>query len=183
MNSSNVRVFWIIWCVSWACFWLLVGFFTLALGWLFVPFSLLAILLPIGVDKTPVSSGWPPPGGWAPGWYPDPTGISRFRWWDGRHWTEREQPSMQAPPVLPPQHGDAGYRQDGPTGKPQAPDNPAGPVPGWYPPTGRTDFECWWDGRQWTTAQRWWDGRQWNATEKPGRSPWVPPAPGGPTQR
>lgn len=45
---SNLRLFWIIWCVMWALGWLLVGFFTFFIGWLFVPFSLLAILIPIG---------------------------------------------------------------------------------------------------------------------------------------
>jgi hypothetical protein len=47
-SMSNVRVFWIIWCVMWALGWLLIGFFTIFLGWLFVPLSLLAILIPIG---------------------------------------------------------------------------------------------------------------------------------------
>ena len=48
---SNVRVFWIIWCVMWALGWLLIGFFTIFIGWLFVPLSLLAILIPIGSTK------------------------------------------------------------------------------------------------------------------------------------
>ena len=50
---SNVRVFWIIWCVMWALGWLLIGFFTIFIGWLFVPLSLLAILIPIGSTKNP----------------------------------------------------------------------------------------------------------------------------------
>jgi hypothetical protein len=44
---SNTRIFWIAWCCMWALGWLLLGFFTI-ITWLFVPFSLLAILLPIG---------------------------------------------------------------------------------------------------------------------------------------
>ena len=49
---SSLRMFWIAWCVMWALGWLLVGFFTFLLGWLMVPVSLAAILLPVGVDKT-----------------------------------------------------------------------------------------------------------------------------------
>lgn len=30
-----------------------------------------------------------------PGWYPDPSGIARYRCWDGRHWTHR---AFGAPP-------------------------------------------------------------------------------------
>jgi Protein of unknown function (DUF2510) len=40
-------------------------------------------------------SGWEPiftpsfhPGVAAAGWYPDPSGGSQFRWWDGTRWTE-----------------------------------------------------------------------------------------------
>lgn len=43
-----MRTFWIIWCCFWAAFWMLAGFFTFFLAWILVPFSLLAILLPIG---------------------------------------------------------------------------------------------------------------------------------------
>ena len=50
---SNVRVFWIIWCVMWALGWLLIGLFTIFIGWLFVPLSLLAILIPIGSTQIP----------------------------------------------------------------------------------------------------------------------------------
>lgn len=32
----------------------------------------------------------------APGWYPDPTGRGRVRWWDGRDWTDHRRP---APPA------------------------------------------------------------------------------------
>ncbi len=49
---TNLRIFWIIWCCFWGLGWLLVGFFFFPL-WLFVPFSLLAILLPIGRSRPP----------------------------------------------------------------------------------------------------------------------------------
>jgi hypothetical protein len=48
---SNTRIFWIAWCCMWALGWLLLGFFTI-ITWLFVPFSLLAILIPIGKGST-----------------------------------------------------------------------------------------------------------------------------------
>lgn len=50
--NSNLRIFWIIWCCGWAVFWFFSGFFTFLLGWLGVPFSLLMILIPVGI--TPV---------------------------------------------------------------------------------------------------------------------------------
>lgn len=52
---SNLRIFWVAWCSFWALFWLLIGFFTI-IGWLGVPLSLSAILIPVGQDQnyTPV---------------------------------------------------------------------------------------------------------------------------------
>ncbi|MCP9622161.1 DUF2510 domain-containing protein [Nocardia otitidiscaviarum] len=35
------------------------------------------------VQPSVPSSALPPPG-----WYPDPSGIARLRWWDGVRWTE-----------------------------------------------------------------------------------------------
>ena len=32
----------------------------------------------------------------APGWYPDPYGIARLRWWDGSNWTENLHPASPA---------------------------------------------------------------------------------------
>ena len=37
-------------------------------------------------DRSPPD--WSPPGRLAPGWYDDPLGAHRLRYWDGRSWTE-----------------------------------------------------------------------------------------------
>jgi hypothetical protein len=102
--ASTLRVFWIIWCCFWALGWLLVGFLTFFLGWLMVPVSLLAILLPVGKSHPPKvvyfpnapQDPLPPPGppalpsppamGPPAGWYPDPTGQQPQRYWDGSTW-------------------------------------------------------------------------------------------------
>lgn len=44
----NIRAFWIIWCCFWAAFWFVAGWFTLFFAWIGIPFSLLAILIPVG---------------------------------------------------------------------------------------------------------------------------------------
>lgn len=31
----------------------------------------------------------PSPAAWPPGWYPDPSGQTGARWWDGRTWTDQ----------------------------------------------------------------------------------------------
>lgn len=36
-----------------------------------------------------------------PGWYPDPTGDHRLRWWDGTDWTDHRR-------IRPPRDGDGG---------------------------------------------------------------------------
>lgn len=51
-TNSGLRVFWIIWCCFWAAFWMFSGFVTL-IGFFGVPLSLLAILIPIGVQQAP----------------------------------------------------------------------------------------------------------------------------------
>src|ERR1039458_9189844 len=55
---SNTRIFWIIWCSMWALFWLLIGFFTLLIGWIGVPISLLCILIPIGSSSSQPQPQW-----------------------------------------------------------------------------------------------------------------------------
>lgn len=93
-GMSGLRIFWIIWCSFWALGWMLVGFGTLLLGWLMVPVSLFAILLPVGKQSTPqmiyfdqhpslarANSPLPPAG-----WYPDPSGSGGQRYWDGSAW-------------------------------------------------------------------------------------------------
>jgi hypothetical protein len=38
--------------------------------------------------------GGPPSGGSPPGWYPDPSGVEQYRYWDGRIWTGETRPMM-----------------------------------------------------------------------------------------
>jgi len=40
----------------------------------------------------PSFSGSPP--GSPPGWYPDPSGVEQYRYWDGRVWTGETRPMM-----------------------------------------------------------------------------------------
>ncbi|MBN1091466.1 DUF2510 domain-containing protein [Blastococcus sp. TML/M2B] len=46
----------------------------------------------------------PPP----PGWYPDPSGATGTRWWDGQGWTEHVQQAAPPPPAASPAPGGAG---------------------------------------------------------------------------
>jgi hypothetical protein len=55
---SDKRIFWIAWCCFWALAQLMAGF-VLVFPWFLVPFSLLAILLPVGSQRPPQL---PPPG-------------------------------------------------------------------------------------------------------------------------
>jgi hypothetical protein len=71
VRNSNLRVFWIIWCAAWAFFRFVAGFFTLFIGWVGIPISLLFILIPVGSGGPPqqiigqqiaVGPQWYPPG-------------------------------------------------------------------------------------------------------------------------
>jgi hypothetical protein len=140
--QSNVRIFWIIWCAFWALFWLLAGFFTFAFGWILVPLSLFAILIPVGQGPTP--SGLP-----KQGWYQDPANPQGLRWWDGQRWTTETA-------------GQPGRRVDSNADSPRpwptwaeahAPSGPSEPrptnaAPGWYPDP-------------WGVGTRWWNGTNW----------------------
>lgn len=44
-TMTPARAVWLCWCGFWAIAWLLVGFFSFGIGWLGIPFSLLAMLL------------------------------------------------------------------------------------------------------------------------------------------
>lgn len=53
-----------------------------------------------------------------PGWYPDPEGSSRLRWWEGTDWSDRyrPRPSTTLPPM--PAGSTAGPSTGAPTGHP-----------------------------------------------------------------
>jgi hypothetical protein len=103
-GNSNARVFWIIWCCGWAFFWFVIGFFSFGLAWVMVPVSLIAILIPVGVDRSPpavwygqgpLQYGQPPPTAYGQHSGPPPGGS---RWWDGTKWTEHSDPPRWPPP-------------------------------------------------------------------------------------
>ena len=43
---------------------------------------------PVAPPLRPVTSLHMAPPTAGPGWYPDPAGVSQFRYWDGAAWTE-----------------------------------------------------------------------------------------------
>jgi hypothetical protein len=65
----------------------------------------------------------------AAGWYPDPGGSGRQRYWDGTAWTQHLRPPEAA----------------------AAADVPGS---GWYPDPAGSGAERWWDGTAWTTSLR-----------------------------
>lgn len=69
----------------------------------------------------PVAVQGPPPG-----WYADPDGTGRMRWWDGQRWTVLQP---QAPPPAP-----------------------VAPMPAaaWHPDPEGSGRQRWWDGARWT---------------------------------
>ena len=108
---SKARVFWIRWCSLWAFFWAAFGIFT-PVGWIGVPFSLLAILIPVGLNRSrpaAIAFGGPAQAtGTPPGWYADPLQAGTFRWWDGWQWTAHTSlgapgTSGYPPPNIPPE--------------------------------------------------------------------------------
>jgi hypothetical protein len=92
MGMSNTRIFWIIWCSAWAVFWFLLGWFFFP-AWIFVPVSLLCILIPVGNGSATAAVGvqpvWPqqqtpsPPPGYGQ-WSED----GQY-WWDGTRWVAK----------------------------------------------------------------------------------------------
>jgi hypothetical protein len=56
---STGRTLWIIFCCACAAFWFLLGFGTLFITWLFIPLSLLAILVPVGKTRRDGPDGSP----------------------------------------------------------------------------------------------------------------------------
>ena len=62
-----------------------------AIGMFVAPLAALLVLLalPIAPEPTPAPT---PPGWAAPGWYADPAAGSRWRYWDGRAWTDHTAP-------------------------------------------------------------------------------------------
>lgn len=47
------RVLWVIWCLAWAGFWIIAGWFLLGFNLVLVILSVVAIALPIGKPPTP----------------------------------------------------------------------------------------------------------------------------------
>jgi len=50
---------------------------------------------------TGLAEGSPTPFRPPPGWYPDPAGGDRQRWWDGRSWCDDTRPAERRPPDEP----------------------------------------------------------------------------------
>lgn len=71
-----------------------------------------------------------------PGWYPDPAGSPKLRWWDGGQWTDQFQPDSgaQAPSSAPGGFpGDAGSQNNGNAGTAQGYAPMASGAPSGYP--------------------------------------------------
>ncbi len=135
---SNTRIFWIIWCSMWALLWLLVGFFTFLLGWLLVPVSLLAILIPVGAAPTgrKYVTFQPPQPPWQPSGQPTA----------GPEWPA-PHPTTPQPPWKPPTDL-ASYPPPAVAPLASQPAPPEAPA-GWYPdPYGQPRMR-WWDGQSW----------------------------------
>ena len=81
----------------------------------------------------------------APGWYPDPSGGPRLRYFDGTQWTTNTAdppPSTSPDGFLPPQHGYQHAQNGGSWGASTGHPGPGGPPPG-QPPPNRTNLWLW----------------------------------------
>lgn len=83
------------------------------------------------------------------GWFGDPGGSGRWRWWDGEHWTE-QLGSWQRPAPLP-------------TPKPPVEDQPSKI---YLPPATEADVEGppeagWFRDPMGKALLRFWDGHRW----------------------
>lgn len=80
-----------------------------------------------------------------PGWYPDPEGSTRLRWWEGLDWTNRYRPY----PSLEETSAAANLAHEAPA------HSAAGIAsPGWYPDPAGGGGQRFWDGNTWTSQLR-----------------------------
>lgn len=79
------------------------------------------------------------------GWYPDPEGSTRLRWWEGVDWTNRFRPY----PSLE-ETGAAAMGHHAPVNASTG----GAAVPGWYPDPAGGGGQRWWDGATWTNQLR-----------------------------
>lgn len=81
------------------------------------------------------------------GWYPDPEGSTRLRWWDGLDWTDRFRPY--------PTDEETAVRAMATAAAPRSTTSGGGAAgAGWYPDPAGSGSQRWWDGTQWTEQMR-----------------------------